>query len=101
MLSEWERSSRALNQLGLTMLDRARAVVELVRKPPSRSFGYLLSGKLPELAMPLRYGDLAALVAMVKGCGTMLFAVTSVVPGEVCEKQSMGFAIVNSNIYHQ
>jgi hypothetical protein len=101
MLSEWERSSRARNQLGLTLLDGARAVVELVRKPPSRSCGHSVSGKLQELAMPLRYGDLGRLVAIVRGRGTMLFAVTSVVPGEVCEQQSMDFAIVNSNIYHR
>ena len=31
--------------------------------------------------MPLRYGDLETFVAIVKGCGTMLFAVTLVVPG--------------------
>ena len=101
MLSEWERSSRARNQLGQTMLDGARAVVELVPKPLPRSCGYSLSGKLQELAMPLLYGDLETLVAIVKGCGTMLFAVTLVVPGEVCEQQSMDFAIVNSNIYHR
>ena len=38
--------------------------------------------------MPLLYGDLVCLVAIVKGRGTMLFAVTLVVPGEVC--QSLG-----------
>ena len=36
--------------------------------------------------MPLLYGDLVCLVAIVKGCGTMLFAVTLVVPGEVFSK---------------
>jgi hypothetical protein len=36
--------------------------------------------------MPLLYGDLVCLVAIVKGRGTMLFAVTLVVPGEVQQK---------------
>ena len=55
MLSEWERSSRARNQLGLTMLDGARAVVELVRKPPSPRYSSVLSGMLPEHAMPVLF----------------------------------------------
>ena len=37
--------------------------------------------------MSLLYGDLVCLVAIVKGRGTMLFAVTLVVPGEVCQSR--------------
>ena len=58
MLSEWERSSRARNQLGLTMLDGARAVVELVRKPLRPRYSSVLSGMLLEHAMPVFYGVL-------------------------------------------
>ena len=47
MLNEWERSSRARNQLDLTMLDGARAVVKLVRRFRSPSYSSVPSGMLP------------------------------------------------------
>ena len=59
MLSEWERSSRARNQLGLTMLDGARAVVELVRKPPSRSCGLAPIAMLAHHLLMCLHRDLA------------------------------------------
>ena len=55
ILSEWERSSRAQNQLDLTMLDGARAVVNLVRRLCSPCYSSAPCGMLPEHAMPLRY----------------------------------------------
>ena len=47
------------------------------------------------------YRVLVTLVAIVQGCDTMLFAVTSAVPGEVCEKHDMDFAIVSSGGDHR
>lgn len=100
-LSEWERSSRARNQLGLTMLDGARAVVELVRPPPPRSCGLAPIAMLAHHLLMCLLRVLVRLVAIVQGCDTMLFAVTSAVPGEVCEKHDMDFAIVSSGGDHR
>ena len=100
-LSEWERSSRARNQLGLTMLDGARAVVELVRKPPSPRYSSVPSGMLPERAMPVLYGDLVSHVRSYDGRGAVLTPVPSAVAGEVCEKHDMDFAIVSSDGDHR
>lgn len=101
ILSEWERSSRARNELDLTMLDGARAVVELVRRFHSPCYSSVPSGMLQEHAMPLRYGDLVSWVHIFNGCGAVLTPVLSAVPGEVCEKQDMDFAIVSSDGDHR
>ena len=99
--SEWERSSRARNQLGLTMLDGARAVVELVRRLCGPCYSSVPSGMLPEHAMPVLYGDLASHVRIYDGREAVLTPVPSAVPGEVCEKHDMDFAIVNSDGDHR
>ena len=101
MLSEWERSSHARNQLGLTMLDGARAVVELVRRLCGPCYNSVPSGMLPENAMPVLYRVLVSRVNIYNGCGAVLTPVLSAVPGEVCEKHDMDFAIVSSDGDHR
>ena len=100
-LSEWERSSRARNQLGLTMLDGARAVVELVRRLCRPCYSAVPSGMLPEHAMPVLYRVLVRQVRSYDGRGAVLTPVPSAVAGEVCEKHDMDFAIVSSGGDHR
>ena len=80
------------------MLDGARAVViELVRKPPSRSCVWPCSHRAP--CSPIIYSCVDPWGSRPFGhnCNaydTTLFAVPSAVPGEGCEKHDMDFAIV-------
>ena len=79
-LSELEWSSRAQDQPGWPTHIGARPGVELVRSSRPRSFGLLLIGMLPDLAMGCRYGDLEGQLTIVKPWGSMLILVLSVAP---------------------
>ena len=66
-----------------------------MRKPLRPRYSSVLSGMLPEHAMPVLFRVLVRQVRIYNGRGAVLTPVPSAVPGEVCEKHDMDFAIVS------
>ena len=100
-LSEWELSSRARNQTVWPTRHGPDWTLELVREPPSRSYGLSLIGMLPDLAMWCRYGDLEGEGPFLKPCDLMCVPVPSAAPGGPCAEQVVEIALVSLHVIHR